>query len=281
MLELHCHSQYSDGTLTPTQLVERAVAAGVKALALTDHDTMSGCQEAAEAAQAYHLTLVPGVELSTVHRGRSLHILGFYPDGDRLKGPLQARLEGRKQRAEAMMQRLQQLGYPIQLPEFPPGVAPSRPHLARALLEAGHVQSWEEAFDRFLGEGRPAYVDYPQFTAEAGITLLRSCAAVPVWAHPYLFAGGSVDEVLPELVDMGLMGLEVYHPHHRRSQREHLQQLSQRYNLVITGGTDYHGPNRGRTAKELNSFALPLTLLEPLEQLAEQLRSPQGGQDPG
>ncbi|USR90684.1 PHP domain-containing protein [Phormidium yuhuli AB48] len=277
MLELHCHSQYSDGTLTPTQLIERAVGAGVKALALTDHDTMSGCAEAAEAARRYNLTLVPGVELSTVHRGRSLHILGFYPDGDRLQGPLQARQEGRRRRAEAMIEKLHQLGCPIVLPNFPPGVAPSRPHLAQALLNGGYVQSWEEAFNRFLRDGGPAYVNYSQFSAEEGITLLRSCGAVPVWAHPYLFAGGSVDDILPELVELGLMGLEVYHPHHRRSQQNHLHQLSQSYHLVVTGGTDYHGPAPGRTAKELNSFALPLTLLEPLQRAAEQLQSYQGG----
>ncbi|MFP4220679.1 MAG: PHP domain-containing protein [Phormidium sp.] len=271
MLELHCHSQYSDGTLTPTQLVQTAAAAGVKVLALTDHDTMSGCSEAAEAAQGYDLTIVPGVELSTVYRGRSMHILGFYPDGDRLESPLRERLQGRKQRSQQMLDKLRQLGYPLELPQLGEGVAPSRPHLARALLAAGYVHSWEEAFDRFLGEGKPAYVGYAKFSAEEGIALLRSCGAVPVWAHPYLFAGGDVEEVLPHLVEAGLMGVEVYHPHHRRSQQERLQQLCQNNSLLMTGGTDYHGPGVGRTA--LNSFALPLTLLPPLEAAASHLKS--------
>lgn len=275
MLELHCHSQYSDGTLTPTQLVQTAVAAGVKVLALTDHDTMSGCAEAHEAAQSYELTVVPGVELSTVYRDRSLHILGFYPDGDRLDAPLRERLQDRKQRAQQMVDKLSQLGYPLELPELGEGVAPSRPHLARALLAAGYVNSWEEAFDRFLGEGKPAYVSYAKFTAEEGIALLRSCGAVPVWAHPYLFAGGKVEEVLPHLVEAGLMGVEVYHPYHRRSQQERLHQLSQDYSLLVTGGTDYHGPGMG--LKDLNSFALPLSLLAPLEAAAAHLKSHQVG----
>lgn len=275
MLELHCHSQYSDGTLTPTQLVQTAVAAGVKVLALTDHDTMSGCIEAHEAAQVYHLTIVPGVELSTVYRGRSMHILGFYPDGDRLDAPLKKRLQDRKQRARQMVDKLGELGYPLELPQLGEGVAPSRPHVARALLAAGYVNSWEEAFDRFLGEGKPAYVPYGKFTAEEGIALLRSCGAVPVWAHPYLFAGGEVDEVLPLLVEAGLMGVEVYHPYHRRSQQERLYQLCQKDSLLITGGTDYHGPGMG--VKALNSFALPLSLLTPLQTAAAHLKSDQVG----
>ncbi len=277
MLELHCHSQYSDGTLTPTQLVQTAAAAGVKVLALTDHDTMSGCSEAAEAAAAYDLTVVPGVELSTVYRGRSMHILGFYPDGDRLEAPLRERLQGRRQRAQQMLDKLHQLGYPLELPQLGAGVAPSRPHLARALLAAGYVNSWEEAFDRFLGEGKPAYVPYAKFSAQEGIALLRSGGAVPVWAHPYLFAGGEVDEVLPHLVEAGLMGVEVYHPHHRRSQQERLQQLCQNNSLLITGGTDYHGPATGRAPKALNSFALPLSLLAPLEAAAAHLKSHEVG----
>lgn len=275
MLELHCHSQYSDGTLTPTQLVQTAAAAGVKVLALTDHDTMSGCSEAAEAAQIYDLTIVPGVELSTVYRGRSMHILGFYPDGDRLEAPLRERLQGRKQRSQQMLDKLSKLGYALELPQLGEGVAPSRPHLARALLAAGYVNSWEEAFDRFLGEGKPAYVGYAKFSAEEGIALLRSCGAVPVWAHPYLFAGGPVEEVLPHLVAAGLMGVEVYHPHHRRSQQERLQQLCQQHSLLMTGGTDYHGPGLG--AKALNSFALPISLLPPLKAAAAHLKSHEVG----
>lgn len=274
MLELHCHTTYSDGTLTPTQLVDAALAAGVKALAITDHDTLAGWAEADAAAGDRDLAIVPGVELSTVQNGRSLHILGFYPDRDRLEAPLQDRLDGRKWRAQHILHKLAQLGCPVTLPELGVGVAPSRPHIATALVRAGYVSSHREAFDRFLGDDKPAYVEYPKFSAAAGIRLLRDCGGVPVWAHPYLFGGGSVEEVLPELVEAGLMGLEVYHPNHRRSQQKRLLELCDRYNLLVTGGSDYHGPPPGEAdASGLNRLGLPLTLLFPLQAAAAQLRA--------
>lgn len=273
MLELHCHTTYSDGTLTPTQLLEAAKEAGVKAIAITDHDTLAGWDEAETAASELDMTWVPGVELSTVHNGRSLHILGFYPDRQRLEAPLSDRLEGRKQRAQQMLEKLAKLGYPVQLPELGVGVAPSRPHVAAALIRAGHVRSHQEAFDRFLGDDKPAYVEYPKFSAAEGIALLRDCGGIPVWAHPYLFAGGSVDTVLPELVEAGLMGVEVYHPHHRPSQQQRLRNWCDREHLLVTGGSDYHGlPANGTQKSGLNQFALSLDWLAPLQAAASQLK---------
>lgn len=273
MLELHCHTTYSDGTLTPTQLVEAAVSAGVKALAITDHDTLSGWDEAEAAARSRDLEIVPGVELSTVHCDRSLHVLGFYPDREALEVPLRDRLDGRWWRARKMAENLANMGYPITLPELGEGVAPSRPHLANAMVEAGYVRSMEEAFDRFLGDDKPAYVSYPKFTAREGIQLLRKCGGVPVWAHPYLFRGGEVETVLPELVEAGLMGIEVYHPHHRSSQRRRLLELCVRYGLIATGGSDYHGPKAaGKDEHPLNRLNVSLSLLAPLKRAAEDLK---------
>ncbi len=214
MLDLHCHTTYSDGLLTPSELVNAAVAAGVKAIAITDHDTIGGWEEAEIAAQPYHLEIVPGVELSTVYQGRSLHILGFYPNKKKFLAPLTERLQGRKRRASQIVAKLAELGYPVQLPPRGEGMAQARPHIAAALLKAGYVQSTQEAFQRWLGEDKPAYVAYEKFSTEAGIQLLRSCEAVPVWAHPYLFRGDAVEIVLPILVEAGLMGIEVYHPSH-------------------------------------------------------------------
>jgi predicted metal-dependent phosphoesterase TrpH len=267
VLELHCHTTCSDGTLTPTELVELAVQSGVRVLAITDHDTLAGWSEAVRAAQPYPLELVPGVELSTVHNERSLHILGFYPDAEKLNTPLHNRLEGRKRRARAMADKLAALGYPIQLPQLGEGMAPGRPHVAKALLDAGHVSSMPEAFDRWLHDGGPAYVNYEKFSAAEGVQLLRNCDAVPVWAHPYLFRGGKVEAVLPELVEAGLMGIEVYHPCHSPTQVTHLEKLCQEYGLVKTGGSDYHGPNPGIQGKgdtTLNQLHLPLDLFPPL-----------------
>ena len=275
MLELHSHTTCSDGSLTPTMLVEFAAEKGVKALAITDHDTMAGWDEAIAAAAPLNLEIVPGLELSTVYNGRSMHILGFYPDREKLRSPLQVRVEGRKRRARKMANKLAELGYPVELPDLSGAMAPGRPHLASALRKAGHVSSHREAFDRFLKDDGPAYVPYEKFTAQAGIALLLSCGAVPVWAHPYIFRGGTVETILPELVEAGLKGIEVYHPTHSPSQTRKLEDYCQTYGLLMTGGSDYHGPAKEKKADfcDLNDLAVPLGLLAPLRAAADSLKS--------
>ena len=275
MLELHCHTTYSDGTLTPTELVELAARTGVQALAITDHDTLGGWDEALAAASIHDLEIVPGLELSTVHSDRSLHILGFYPNRDKLENPLAERLAGRKRRAEKMVAKLAELGYPIQLPEMGEGMAPGRPHIATALVRAGHIPSAREAFDRWLGDDKPAYEHYEKFSAIDGIQLLRMCDAVPVWAHPYLFRGGEVEETLPGLVAAGLMGIEVYHPNHSLKQSRKLEKLCIQYGLLMSGGSDFHGPHPDSKQSDntsLNSLRISLSLLQPIKQAAANLR---------
>lgn len=274
MLELHSHTTCSDGSLTPAELVAFAAEKGVRALAITDHDTMAGWDEAIAAATPLGLEIVPGLELSTVYNGRSMHILGFYPDEERLRDPLQERVEGRKRRARAMAEKLAVLGFPIELPTMEGAMAPGRPHIASALKAAGHVNSHNEAFDRFLKDDGPAYVPYEKFTAQQGIELLLSCGAVPVWAHPYIFRGGTVATILPELVEAGLMGIEVYHPTHSPSQIRKLEAYCETYDLLMTGGSDYHGPKREKNPdfRDLNDLALPLSLLPPLQAAATRLK---------
>ncbi|MGB3199726.1 MAG: PHP domain-containing protein [Nodosilinea sp.] len=286
MLDLHSHTTFSDGTLTPSELVEAAIAAGVQALAITDHDTLAGWDEAI-AASDDQLEIVPGVELSTVENGRSLHILGFYPNRSRLEPPLSERIEGRRRRARQIAAKLAELGYPIELPPMLGSMAPGRPHLAAALVKAGHAATKREAFDRWLGDHGPAYVQYEKFSAAEGIQLLRDCGAVPVWAHPCLFKGSTVETLMPQLVEAGLMGVEVYHPHHSPSDVRRLEAYCHQYGLLMTGGSDYHGPpelkagraDRSTSQKQkpsvvpvgLNHLNLPLTLLQPLKQAAAAL----------
>ncbi len=261
MLELHCHTTCSDGSLTPTELVQAAAAAGVKALAISDHDTMVGWDEAWIAGATNGVEIVPALELSTTFYGQPLHVLGFYPDRDRLAEPLQELHQDRIERAERMVQILAALGYPIKLPEGI--VTPGRPHIAQALVRAGHVPTEQAAFDRLIGDRKPAYVPYKKLTAIDGVQLLRSCGAVPVWAHPILFRGNSIERTLRELVDAGLLGIEVYHPEHDKSDVKMLLNLAKKYALLITGGSDYHGPNsRGCS---LNMMKLGLELLETLK----------------
>ncbi len=285
MLELHCHTTYSDGTLTPSQLVKKAVSAGVKILAISDHDTISGWDEAIATGAEYDLEIVPAIELSTMHRNRSLHLLGYYPNPERLRVPLSDRTEARFRRARLMVQKLAELGYPIELPLLEESfflskrnnleankTAPGRPHIAAALVQAGYVKSPQEAFDRWLGECKPAYVAYEQFSVEDGIDLLCHCGAVPVWAHPCLFRGGRVEDVLSELVEAGLMGLEVFHPCHSPREVQVLKDLCGKYGLLMTGGSDYHGPNfQGKEETALNMLALPGKLLSPLKEAAAGL----------
>ena len=268
MIELHTHTTYSDGILTPQQLVERAAQNGVKALAITDHDTLHGWNEAISAAKSYNIEIVPGVELSTVHNGRSLHILGYYPQRELLEAPLAERLAGRKRRAKQMVANLEKLGYSLELKGLEGNMALGRPHIASAMVRAGYVNSNHEAFDRFLGEDKPAYVHYEKFSIQEGIGLIRDCGGIPVWAHPYLFRGGKVEEVLPELLEAGLMGLEVFHPHHGNNKVNRLRELCQKHNLIMTGGTDYHGYDLEHPENEkwqLNQLNLPLSLLESLK----------------
>lgn len=280
MLELHCHTTYSDGTLTPAELVVAAQAAGVQALAITDHDTVAGWDEAQTAAAALDsdLEIVPGLELSTVHNGRSLHILGFYPHRPNLEPPLAQRIAGRHRRAQQMVDKLADLGMPIDLPPMPGTMAPGRPHIASALVAAGHAATNREAFDRWLGDDGPAYVQYDKFSAADGIRLLLECGAVPVWAHPYLFRGGTVATVLPELVDAGLMGIEVYHPQHSPSDVRRLLEACDHYGLLPTGGSDYHGPSASGVdhGTGLNGLTVSLDLLPPLKRAAARLHQSAG-----
>jgi hypothetical protein len=162
-------------------------------------------------------------------------------------------------------------------------MAPGRPHIAAAMVQAGYTASTREAFDRFLGEDKPAYVHYEKFSSAEGIQMLRSCHAVPVWAHPYLFRGGTVEQVLPELVTAGLMGVEVFHPEHSSSQTHRLQELCQKYKLLMTGGSDYHGPAIGTqraASRKLNGLGLPVDLLKPLKVAARELRLAQPSKSP-
>lgn len=275
MLDLHSHTSFSDGSLTPSDLVDAAIKAGVKALAITDHDTLAGWDQAINAAGAA-MEIVPGIELSTVENGKSLHILGFYPQPEALEPALQERLAGRRRRAQKIVQKLADLGYAVELPAMPGNMAPGRPHIAAALVRAGHVPSSREAFDRWLGDNGPAYVQYEKFSAPEGIQLLRRAGAVPVWAHPYLFRGGTVETVLPRLVEAGLMGVEVYHPNHSPSQVRRLETYCQQYGLLITGGSDYHGPaqdGKKDNHAQLNQLRVPLSLLSPLKQAAQALKT--------
>ena len=258
-LDLHTHSTASDGLLSPAQLVALAVERGLQTLALTDHDTIAGLPEASAAAAAAALRFVPGVELSTHVEAGEVHMLGYFIDTDdaTLRDALARFRAAREGRAEEIVARLGAAGAPITLERvhaFAAGGSIGRPHVARALIEAGHANSLNEAFERWLVRGRPGYVERFRLTPPDAIRLIRAAHGVPVLAHPH-----SVDDLaalLPQLLAAGLAGMECYYGDYDEPRKRELVAIAERHGLVATGGTDYHGGS-GAHRRPLGSVSIP------------------------
>lgn len=289
-IDLHVHSTASDGTLSPSEVVREAHARGLCAIALTDHDTMDGVAEALQAGMRLGVEVIPGVELNTESPAGEVHVLGYFPPpegwspeadpaghGAGVVGAvidrefydlLASRRDSRAERARKMVQRLRELGMPLSYEDVlrQAGDAPvGRPHIARALLEAGYVESVKEAFDRWLHRGGPAYVPREKLSPAEAVQAIIDAGGVPVLAHP-----GRIDGqwVIQELIDAGLEGLECYYPEHTPEQTERYLGLAREHGLVVTGGTDYHGPRSPHDA-DLGSLPVPP---EAVEQLKERVR---------
>ena len=246
-VDLHVHSLYSDGLLSPAQLCEKARRLGVAYLALCDHDTVSGLPAFMEAAQTQGLTALAGLELSCGEEG-TLHVLGYgAPQNDpRLTAELQSAAQRRKQRGEKMLLRLRQLGIDVPAELLPQGKAMSRAHVARALIALKVVGTMSQAFERYLAQGRPAYVPQEHLSAAQAVRLLSQVGAVPVLAHP-LRTGLTLLQtaaLVEELIPLGLCGMEVYHPSASRQNTRLLDAMARQRGLLVTGGSDFHGdPN--------------------------------------
>ncbi len=265
-VDLHAHTLFSDGALTPEGVVAHALERSLAALAITDHDSIEGVERARLAAGS-SLELVPGIEVSSSLNGVDIHILGYYldPEDDELTRALARFREERLQRALAMVERLRELGaavdFEVVLELAGPGVV-GRPHVAEALVRAGHVESVEEAFRRFIGSHAEAFVSRPSFRPERAIALIHSAGGVSVLAHP----GTSLsDLVIEELAAAGLRGLEVWHPQHGAAAVRRFRALARRLDLLETGGSDFHGWPRGT---ELGELPVPASILGPLKQAA-------------
>ena len=245
-IDQHVHSDASDGTDPPAEVARRAAAAGLDVVALTDHDTMAGIAPAT-AALPPGLTLVPGLELSCLDNGRSMHLLGYLCDpGDpALAAETELIRDDRVHRARAMVARLAELGAPVtweQVAAIAGDAVVGRPHIARALAEAGVVATPADAFTaEWIAAGGRAHVDRYAPDAARGIALVRAAGGVPVLAHPRSPGYEIADEVIAGLAAAGLAGLEVFHPDHDHSERARLTQLANSLDLVMTGGSDDHG----------------------------------------
>ena len=241
--DLHLHTQFSDGTFTPEELVERASKLGFAAIALTDHDTVEGCARAAAACSAANMEFISGTELTAEHAATEVHILAYFVDTQNQM--LLTRIAGfqsvRQNRIREMVAALNQLGIPLQAESvfaLANCKSPGRPHVARALVKEKLIGSLDEAFERYLKKGRPAWVPKTKMSALEAVELIHQAGGLAVMAHPGL---NRTDEIIPELVAAGLDGIECFHTKHSTAMAERYLGIADKYHLLVTGGSDCHG----------------------------------------
>ncbi|HNX95312.1 MAG TPA: PHP domain-containing protein [Holophaga sp.] len=248
MIDLHCHSHFSDGTDSPQTLVRLAELAGLTALALTDHDTLEGLPEFLAIQSATSVRLIPGIELSCRFMGMELHLLGLFldPSCPALKQRVEALQRRRHTRNVQMVQQLETIGLPITMKEVadlsPSGVV-SRIHFARALVNRGFAGSRQDAFARIIGNGRPGHVPFEDLQIAEAIQWILDADGVPVVAHPgrSTHRGFCWDEAMADLKALGLQGLEACYSQYGPREEAYFLDLAQRLDLAPTGGSDYHG----------------------------------------
>jgi 3',5'-nucleoside bisphosphate phosphatase len=241
--DLHLHTQFSDGTFTSEELVERASKLGFAAIALTDHDTVEGCARAAAACTATNIEFISGTELTAEHADTEVHILAYFVDTQ--NQVLLTRIAGfqsvRQNRIREMVAALNKLGIPLQAESvfaLANCKSPGRPHVARALVKEKLIGSLDEAFERYLKKGRPAWVPKTKMSALEAVELIHQASGLAVMAHPGL---NRTDEIIPELVAAGLDGIECFHTKHSTVMAERYLGIADKYHLLITGGSDCHG----------------------------------------
>jgi predicted metal-dependent phosphoesterase TrpH len=248
-VDLHLHTTASDGVMSPSEIVRYAKAKGLQAIAITDHDTIEGLEEGLSEGKRIDFEVIPGIEVSAEHSPGSMHLLGFFLD---IHHPLlNERLEylqkARAERNPRIVERLNRLGIQITYEEVlkaSGGGQVGRPHFAQVLIEKKYVRTFQEAFDRFLKKGAPAYVDKLRFTTKEALHFINEAKGVAVLAHPNTLnmnGYSELENLLLRLIEEGLKGIEVYYPEHSPLEVARYKTLAERYSLLITGGTDYHG----------------------------------------
>jgi predicted metal-dependent phosphoesterase TrpH len=277
MLDLHLHSTVSDGRLSPSELVRFAHGHGVTTMALSDHDSTDGVDIAQQVGATLGVRIIPSIELSTDLPGASIHILGLFLDhtDPQFQTTVSGFRETRLTRAEQMVGALSRIGAPIKLErvfEIAGEGSVGRPHVAQALLEAGHIQTIDEAFDRFIGRGGPAYFEGFRLEPAEGIRLIHSVGGFASWAHPNELDGQDWREFLPAVVAAGIDGLEVYYSKdYGPDIPAAMLEACATHDLVPTVGSDYHG--FGTLQVPPGSVASPPDLLERLEARVSRLRA--------
>ena len=270
--DLHIHTNYSDGEYPPREVVRRAARAGLSVIAITDHDNILGIDEAIEEGEAIGISVLPGVELSAEDNGNDIHILGYLFDhrNGQLKETLEFFRAERLKRAKTILEKLRELGVFLDIEEVLEEAghgAVGRPHIAHVLIKKGYVATVREAFESYLGYESPAYVPKFKMTVKDAIDLIKKAGGIPVIAHPGISA--PPHKVL-EFIDLGLLGIEVWHPEHDEDTIAFYSRVADEHGLVKTGGSDYHGEQKGRA--NLGTIKLPYAVVRDLLALKERLR---------
>ena len=279
MIDLHMHTTASDGSCAPSELVSRVVAAGIEIFAVADHDTVAAVPAAMELAADAGLRCIPAVEITAVHDGKDVHVLGYFvnPESPSLMAFLDESRADRLRRARIMCERLSALGAPIDFDELlsrgggpNSGKAIARPVVARALVDAGHVADVQEAFDRFLADGRPAYC--PRIGASPAIVVevIAAAGGIASLAHPGPLGK---DALIESLASDGLAALECFHSEHDTRTTEKYIAIARRLGLAVTGGSDFHGPGT-RRAEHFGRIDLPRQYYDEFVARATAMRSP-------
>lgn len=248
LIDLHIHSTASDGSLTPTEVVNRADSLGLTAMALTDHDTVSGIDEAIEAAKDLEMEVIPGIEVSCIYKEKEIHILGLYIDhkDPELLSFLKEAYQKRYDRNMEMLAAFNKDGFEITVEDLHcgnPKTVITRAHFARALLKRGYVSSVDQAFRKYLNPDRPYYRSRELITPEEVLNALQAAGGFPVLAHPlqYKLGWAGTEELVSQLTDHGLCGLECFHSSNNQDESGKLRKLAKKYSLAPTGGSDFHG----------------------------------------
>jgi len=263
--DLHAHTVHSDGALTPKELLKLAKEKGLRVIGVTDHDTVAGIPEAISVGNELKIEVVPGIELSSEDRGRDVHVLGYYIDtqNDELLEWLYTFRDARIKRAKKIVDKLRDFEIEIPVEEVlklaGPG-AVGRPHIAELMVKHGFVADIKEAFDKFIGTNGPAYVPKFKITPGRAIGLIKVAGGVPVIAHPGTI--GDPDYVV-FLAKLGIQGVEVWHPEHPPELVEIFDKMADDLGLLKTGGSDFHGGNRGKA--ELGAIRVPYEVVEKLK----------------